>query len=131
MNRSLSFKINTAITLVFALCCSLFVLIDYHNKSSTLHKELTRELHMTANRLQISLQNPLWEFNDKAIEEIVSAEMEGTNIHAILVREATRDSIILGKGKNAENKIISIDYLSSIKLSPYPSLVLATNFFRN
>lgn len=110
MNRSLSLKINTVIVVVFLLCCSVFVFLDYRNKSVALQEQLEEEVEFTAHRLQYSLQTPLWEFNNKVIEEIVLAEMKGANVSAVIVRDLlNNNSVICGKARDENWKLVNTD----------------------
>ena len=100
MKRSLNFKINILVMTVVTMFFSVFIIVDYVQKSKTLSSKLNSQLSITANRLNQTLKIPIWNLDYDAITNIIVYEMQNRNIRTICVYDSLTERLLTGKTRD-------------------------------
>jgi methyl-accepting chemotaxis protein len=108
-NNGISIKINLVaifIITVFMLINGIYSYLDYKNKE--LRKKDT-DLKNILQRLSENTVNALWNYNETALKEIITLEMESNYIYGIVVQDGDTTIASMIKDKNQDYSIIEIE----------------------
>lgn len=82
------------------------VAFNFVNNSTKLKKDLLFYANLSAVRLSQNLAQPIWEVNEKAIENTVVSEMVQKEIVAVKVFSSANDSILLQRSRDNQGSIV-------------------------
>ena len=94
MKATIEQKIIPVIVVGVSLIIGALATYTYFSSKAGLLEESQRSADAVASRLGVSLVLPLWDFNDKGVEEFVSSEMISRDVFAIIVRNGKGDQIV-------------------------------------
>ena len=93
---SIEKKFILTVVLVVTILLSVFAAYNYQHIQHEYQQRLHEEINAVGARLQLSLPNLIWDFDNNAINKTVSAELQSENLLAIEIQDAS------GKSKNRE-----------------------------
>ena len=108
MNKSLSFKINIIIVLVVSFYISCLAIFDFERNNLKAQSDLKQDLNIVVERLQKSLQIPLWNLNFDNVKSIIRAEMIDKNIVTVQLYDSVSDKLIIHFSRSDDLKIREI-----------------------
>ncbi len=99
---SLSVKTVLAVVVTATLLLSLFGWYRYRGWSEHMNLHLQTKLESSANRLEISLKDPLYDLDDTKVRAVVSAEMESPEIKGIYILNSSGMLFAYQRGASGE-----------------------------
>jgi methyl-accepting chemotaxis protein len=103
-------KVSSILCVTTILTVSIFGFYYYYVTKQKLVNELTNELHITANRLSVSLVSPLFDLDSSLANHYLETEMMDQRVSAIIVKEVGSDTVFSGKERDGDWAIIdSVD----------------------
>ncbi len=79
--------------------------LDSRNKTQAL-KSLSAK---TAERISGLMSTPLWDYDEKQLQDVIISEMGEQSIFAVIVRDPLKKNILLGKKRDAEWRVTPCD----------------------
>ncbi|MBF0529819.1 MAG: methyl-accepting chemotaxis protein [Deltaproteobacteria bacterium] len=83
--QKVGMKINFVVLLVTTFALAGVGIYEYHTTASYLASELGEFTDNLANRLSISLREPLWNVDENLVEVLVKAEMKDRKINGVII----------------------------------------------
>ena len=102
-------KLSLFSILVMAAVMAAFGIYDYLTTKVELTEQLERTAKTTAERLAVVLVTPLWDLNQKLVEQMLLSEQDTLPIYAIVVREGGKGKLFHAIKRNDQWKLESAD----------------------
>jgi len=111
MFQSINSKLILWFIVVVTLVLSLFGAWNYIELKRQLNQDLLNEINTVSTRMAQSLPDPIWNFSQNAILQIVGAELGFEPIRSIMVWSSSdngnsKETLIKGEGRDENGKII-------------------------
>lgn len=104
-HQSMIFKVSLVVITGATLVLSGFGLYRYHQDANEQMRNLNRSLNISTQRFAFSLSNPLYNYDDKTIQNIIISEMENKLISGVFIWEKGSDKPQYGYIRDSEQKI--------------------------
>jgi methyl-accepting chemotaxis protein len=109
MRQKLKQKTGTISLIMIAasiMIASGFSVYDYVREKNRLKQDFNEIISPIPERLSGSLQTPLWFMNEDQIWQLIESEMQNKKIHAVVVKEADNNKVILSGERDKDWKLI-------------------------
>ncbi len=106
--HSLQAQIGLSLLAIITSILTLFGWYQYHDIRSNSLRELHELGRVIQARLGEYLIQPLWNMNFNLIEGSILSEMQEKRVYGIVVKEVAGDSILQGKRRNEEGKLVDV-----------------------
>ena len=121
-SKSLMLQLSVAIVLISTVVLAMFGYFRYQHDSNTLSSDLEASLAMTAEKLSLGLRDPLYSFQENAIDGVVLSEMKNPIVKAIFVVEPWESEKKYWYVRDANDAVVMVDkilpeegYLTAIR----------------
>ncbi|MDM8531099.1 ATP-binding protein [Anaerolineales bacterium HSG25] len=110
MKQSLSIRINLIIVFAVMTIMVIFSAYELWQAQTRVENDLHQSLIIISERLaNNTLVEPIWTFNEAALEKSIAAEMRDEHVQAVIIRDSFDNTLILGKQRGANWEIIEVD----------------------
>jgi methyl-accepting chemotaxis protein len=109
MRLNIAQKLSLFSLLVIAAVMAGFGIYGYMTTRTELTAQLERTASTTAERLAVVLVTPLWDLNQKLVEQMLLSEQDTLPIYAIIVREGTKGKLFHAIKRNDGWKLVKSD----------------------
>ncbi len=100
-------KMIIMVVIINTSLLTLFGVYQYMRNRSEITHSLHELCQITIDRLEAHLRTPMYNFNDKVIEDTINFEFKEKHIYAVLLREPDTKKIQLGKVRDVDWKIVN------------------------
>ncbi|MEJ1297302.1 MAG: methyl-accepting chemotaxis protein [Candidatus Sedimenticola sp. (ex Thyasira tokunagai)] len=108
MIRSLKVKLNLSFVVIVTLVLTLSGGYGYFQQQGQLTATYQRQIDNALDRMEASLSEPLWNFDEGVVKQIVQSELADNGIHAILVF-SSEEILIAGFSKGDEQQLVELE----------------------
>ncbi len=105
MRWNIAQKLSLFSLLVIAAVMAGFGIYDYMTTKAELTAQLERSASTTSERLAVVLVTPLWDLNQKLVEQMLLSEQDTLPIYAIVVREGKKGKLFHAIKRNDQWKL--------------------------
>ncbi len=106
VQNKLGVKVTLIVVLTTTVTLAAFSFYEYATASRAMRAQLTEQSEMIANRMAISLRQPVWDYDIVAAQDIVLAEMRDRNIDGVFIWEPGYLEVMQGRWKKDGEQIV-------------------------
>lgn len=104
MRNSIQFRLTIKIVVATTILLSLFGWYNYSSLESQMREDIASRIDSTASRLQLSLPQPIWNFEFENVSRIIEGELSSGPV--VAMRVVGKDSVISQRARVQSGEVI-------------------------